>query len=129
MMRKFIFIIAAFITTVAIQAQTQEKGAFKVYCELTAQHGASGKIKVWANFGEDTPTGVDKDKQMWVVNSKGEKVNPRTLTDAANYLGKFGWKLVSTHMIDARPPIYYWVMEKTVNSEDEIKEGIVKEKD
>lgn len=127
-MRKILFIIiAAVFSTVTIQAQTKDSEPYKVYCELTAQHGASGKIKVWANFGDDTPTGVDKDKQMVIVNSKGEKVNPRTLTDAANYLGKYGWKLVSTHMIDARPPIYYWVMGKTVKNVEEIKEGIIKE--
>lgn len=54
------------------------------------------------------------------------------MVDAMNYLAKFRWKFEQAYVVtneSTNQNVYHWLLSKDIVSDDEIREGIITQKD
>ena len=73
------------------------------------------KGRVFINYGQDDA------KRDWLVDEHGEVISFATLIHAANYLAKYGWRIVSVSKTDT----YTIILEKRIVKPEDITEGIM----
>lgn len=90
---KFVLIIFAFFFISANASAQSDSTLVEQYCELVAQNRIfSNKVTIDVNFGEERKFFSGDNR---VKDDIGNIKKFNSLTDALNYLGKQGWKLVN----------------------------------
>lgn len=111
-MKKLTTLLVAMIIAISAMAQTPEVA----YCSIWGGD-KMGYIKgrVFINYGQDDT------RHNWLVDDKGEVIHFATLIQAANYLAKYGWRIIETDRAD----IDTIILEKKISSPEDITEGIL----
>ncbi len=111
-MKKLTTLIFAMLFTLAAMAQTPEVA----YCSIGGSDELGYKKgRVFINYGQDDA------KRDWLVDEHGEVISFATLIHAANYLAKYGWRIVSVSKTDT----YTIILEKRIVKPEDITEGIM----
>lgn len=127
-MKKFLFILAFAVVSVAAFAQTP----YKTYCEIVGTGNILGtKIK-----SVEVDMGQEMNYKMWglsnsrvLADENGEKVEFNSMMDAVNFFGRLGWRLHSTYAITessmgGKVNVYHYIFEKEVTDDKQAMEGI-----
>lgn len=93
------------------------------YCEVVAtQKFMSNKIIISLDFGQE-----QQKKSFWgdgenLVDENGKAIVFNSVVDALNYMGVFGWELVTTYAIGNANSgyVHHFLMAKKLNGEDVI---------
>jgi hypothetical protein len=121
---KKILLILIFIFIPICYALSQSE--HKTYCELVGVDKGLLKTKlvIYIDFG-------DKNKTSTIVDENGNDLIFYSMIDAMNYMAKNGWKPVQTYAIGTSQNgyVYHWLLEKNINNDTEIKEGITTKDD
>lgn len=65
-----------------------------------------------------------------MVDESGKKIEFNSMVDAMNYLAKFRWKFEQAYVVTVGGEnVYHWLLSKDIVSDDEIREGIITQKD
>ena len=67
-----------------------------------------------------------------MVDESGKEIEFNSMVDAMNYLAKFRWKFEQAYVVtneNTNQNIYHWLLSKDIVSDDEIREGIITQKD
>lgn len=105
----------------------------KTFCQIVGTGNFLGtKVKVQIDFGQYTP--YFSKYKTFMVDDSGEKIEFNSMIDAMNYLAKFRWKFEQAYVITVNNGIgmqnvYHWLLSKDVESDDEIREGIMTKQD
>ncbi len=125
-MKKILLIAAFLVVSVAVWAGEPHQA----YCEIVGTGNLTGtKVKIEIDFGQKVSWTGQKN-QRTLVDEQGKKMEFNSMMDAVNYLAQFGWTLHSTYAISenkglgAGGSVYHYILTKTVNNDEEIKEGI-----
>lgn len=111
-MKKLTTLIFAMVLSLAAMAQTPEV----TYCSIWGGKDMGyNKGRVFINYGQDDA------KSDWLVDEHGEVINFATLMHAANYLAKYGWRIICVDKTDTNTII----LEKRVVKPEDVTEGIM----
>ena len=117
-MKKILVILLGMLTMTAV---AQNKMA---YCEIVAtQRLFSTKVNILVDFGQE--------QDLWdytkdcLADENGKPIIFNSVVDALNYMGTFGWEVVTTYAIGNSQTgnVYHFLMSKKINSEDTIDNG------
>lgn len=111
-MKKLTTLIFAMLLSLAAMAQTPEV----TYCSIWGSDEMGyNKGRVFINYGQDDT------KRDWLVDEHGEVKGFATLIQAANYLAKYGWRIISVDKTDTDTII----LEKRISQPEDITEGFM----
>ena len=111
-MKKLTTLIFAMVLSLAAMAQTPEV----TYCSIWGGDDMGyNKGRVFINYGQDDA------KRDWLVDEHGEVISFATLIHAANYLAKYGWRIICVDKSNTNTII----LEKRVVKPEDITEGIM----
>ena len=113
-----------FLSALLLIGASQIASAYKVFAELVgSQKGLfSNKVTVKVDFGQNVS--FWKSNDMKLVDSEGKDIVFNSMVDAMNFMGTCGWDFVQAYVVtSSNQNVYHWLMQKEVNSEDEIKAG------
>lgn len=118
-MKKILVILLGMLSMTAV---AQNK---MVYCEIVAtQKILSTKVNIQVDFGQ----GRDfwDCSQNYLVDKNGKAIIFNSVIDALNYMGTFGWELVTTYEIGNAQYgyVYHFLMAKKLNGEETIDNGL-----
>lgn len=126
-MKKLLLITVLAILVVAATAQETRK----TFCEIVGTGKVlSSKVKIQIDFGQKTSY-FGKYK-TFMVDESGKKIEFNSMVDAMNYLAKFRWKFEQAYVVtneSTNQNVYHWLLSKDIVSVDEIREGIITQKD
>ena len=124
-MKKLLLITVLAILVVAATAQETRK----TFCEIVGTGKVlSSKVKIQIDFGQKTSY-FGKYK-TFMVDESGKKIEFNSMVDAMNYLAKFRWKFEQAYVVTVGGEnVYHWLLSKDIVSDDEIREGIITQKD
>lgn len=126
-MKKLLLITVLAILVVAATAQETRK----TFCEIVGTGKVlSSKVKIQIDFGQKTSY-FGKYK-TFMVDESGKKIEFNSMVDAMNYLAKFRWKFEQAYVVtneSTNQNVYHWLLSKDIVSDDEIREGIITQKD
>lgn len=118
--------VLAILVVVATAQETR-----KTFCEIVGTGKVlSSKVKIQIDFGQKTSY-FGKYK-TFMVDESGEKIEFNSMVDAMNYLAKFRWKFEQAYVVTTESTnqnVYHWLLSKDIISDDEIREGIITQKD
>lgn len=116
--------VLAILVVVATAQETR-----KTFCEIVGTGKVlSSKVKIQIDFGQKTSY-FGKYK-TFMVDESGEKIEFNSMVDAMNYLAKFRWKFEQAYVVTVGGEnVYHWLLSKDIVSDDEIREGIITQKD
>ena len=103
------------------------------FCEIVGTGKLlSNKVKVQIDFGQATP--YFKSYQTFLVDENGKKIEFNSMVDAMNQLAKLGWKFEQAYVITvdqgvSKQNVYHWLLSKEIESDEEVREGIMTEQD
>ena len=111
-MKKLTTLIFAMVLSLTAMAQTPEV----TYCSIWGGKDMGyNKGRVFINYGQDDA------KSDWLVDEHGEVISFATLIHAANYLAKYGWRIICVDKSDTNTII----LEKRVVKPEDVTEGIM----
>ena len=117
-MKKILLIALLFVPMICLSQPR------KVYRELVGYEGTSPlKVKFIDLAGDGKINMKD------LVDKDGNQIKIEYISDAMNYLSKYGWKLENQSTWFDGGVKFYWVISKEVNNDTEIKEGITTKDD
>lgn len=124
-MKKLLLTTVLAILVVAATAQETRK----TFCEIVGTGKVlSSKVKIQIDFGQKTSY-FGKYK-TFMVDESGKKIEFNSMVDAMNYLAKFRWKFEQAYAVTVGGEnVYHWLLSKDIVSDDEIREGIITQKD
>jgi hypothetical protein len=102
------------------------RGMFQpVYCDVKGYNfWGVGKVKVILDLGSVTE---GKGSFEGIYDEKDKPMKFNTMIDALNYLGKRGWKVVTTYILTegfTKQNVIHYMMVKSVTNDSEIREGL-----
>ncbi len=111
-MKRTTTLLIAMLLAVSAMAQSPEFA----YCSIwgSGKMGYS-KDRVYINYGQDDT------KRNWLVDDTDEVIHFATLIQAANYLSKYGWRVIDADRVETDTII----LEKKISSEEDITKGIL----
>ena len=77
-------------------------------------------------------TAQETRKTFCEIVGTGKKIEFNSMVDAMNYLAKFRWKFEQAYVVtneSTNQNVYHWLLSKDIVSDDEIREGIITQKD
>ena len=105
----------------------------KTFCQIVGTGNFLGtKVKIQIDFGQYTP--YFSKYKTFMVDDSGEKIQFNSMIDAMNYLAKFRWQFEQAYVITVNnglgmQNVYHWLLSKEVETDDEIREGIMTKQD
>jgi hypothetical protein len=98
---------------------------YPVYCDVKGYNfWGVGKVKVILDLGSVTE---GKGSFEGIYDEKDKPMKFNTMIDALNYLGKRGWKVVTTYILTegfTKQNVIHYMMVKSVTNDSEIREGL-----
>ena len=126
-MKKLLLITVLAILVVAATAQETRK----TFCEIVGTGKVlSSKIRVQIDFGQKRS--YWNQYKNFMVDETGKRIEFYSMVDAMNYLAKFRWKFEQAYVVtneSTNQNVYHWLLSKDIVSDDEIREGIITQKD
>lgn len=124
-MKKLLLITVLAILVVAATAQETRK----TFCQIVGTGKVfSPKVKIEIDFGYKRSYWNHYKKFM--VDKTGKKIEFHSMVDAMNYLANWGWKFEQAYTaVMGGRTVYHWLLSKDIVSDDEIREGIITQKD
>ena len=121
-MKKLLLITVLAILVVAATAQETRK----TFCQIVGTGKVlSSKIRVQIDFGQKRS--YWNQYKNFMVDETGKFYS---MVDAMNYLAKFRWKFEQAYAVTVGGEnVYHWLLSKDIVSDDEIREGIITQKD
>ena len=116
-MKKLLLITVLAILVVAATAQETRKTFYEI---VGTGKVLSSKVKIQIDFGQKTSY-FGKYK-TFMVDESGKKIE----------LAKFRWKFEQAYVVtneSTNQNVYHWLLSKDIVSDDEIREGIITQKD
>ncbi len=118
------------ITLLAVLATTtvaQER--HRTFCEIVGTGKfLSAKVRVQIDFGQKRS--YWNQYKNFMVDETGKRIEFYSMVDAMNYLAKFRWKFEQAYVVTVGGEnVYHWLLSKDIVSDDEIREGIITQKD
>lgn len=106
---------------VAVCAQTP----YKAYCQVRAEWRGNYNIA----FDNETTDKIKSGNGISIklTNEAGEEIKSKTCVDIINYLSKQGWIVIGTSTWSSGGEmnlVYFYTLEKSVSSEEELIKGI-----
>lgn len=104
----------------------------KAFCEIVGTGKIlSTKVRVQIDFGQKRS--YWNQYKNFMIDETGKKIEFYSMVDAMNYLAKFGWKFEQAYVVTVdgtvKQNVYHWLLSKDIASDDEIREGIITQKD
>ncbi len=124
MTKKLFLALLLAMLSLGINAQTVTKtddGKYNVYCEVVGYNTFGiGKLKVMLDMGYSTK----EENSLYGDNGKQIKFN--SMMEVLDYMGKRGWKLVSTYFVTmmGKQNVAHYVLEKRVANDNEKTKGL-----
>ena len=127
-MKKLVLIIVLFALT-SLTAATIAQEKHKTFCQIVGTGKVfSPKVKIEIDFGYKRSYWNQYKKFM--VDKTGKKIEFYSMVDAMNYLANWGWKFEQAYTaVMGGRTVYHWLLSKDIVSDDEIREGIITQKD
>lgn len=126
-MKKLLLITVLAILVVAATAQETRK----TFCQIVGTGKVlSAKIRVQIDFGQKRS--YWNQYKNFMVDETGKRIEFYSMVDAMNYLAKFRWKFEQAYVVtneSTNQNVYHWLLSKDIVSDDEIREGIITQKD
>lgn len=127
-MKKIFLVIVLAVLTVTAMGQEKRK----TFCQIVGTGKfLSAKVRVQIDFGQKRS--YWNQHKNFMVDENGKRIEFYSMVDAMNYLAKFGWKFEQAYVITVdgaiRQNVYHWLLSKDIVSDDEIREGIITQKD
>lgn len=127
-MKKLLLTTVLVIFVVAATAQETRK----TFCEIVGTGKVlSSKVRVQIDFGQKRS--YWNQYKNFMVDETGKKIEFYSMVDAMNYLAKFRWKFEQAYVVTVdgtiKQNVYHWLLSKDIVSDDEIREGIITQKD
>ena len=124
-MKKLLLITVLAILVVAATAQETRK----TFCQIVGTGKVlSAKIRVQIDFGQKRS--YWNQYKNFMVDETGKRIEFYSMVDAMNYLAKFRWKFEQAYAVTVGGEnVYHWLLSKDIVSDDEIREGIITQKD
>ena len=126
-MKKLLLITVLAILVVAATAQETRK----TFCQIVGTGKVlSSKIRVQIDFGQKRS--YWNQYKNFMVDETGKRIEFYSMVDAMNYLAKFRWKFEQAYAVtneSTNQNVYHWLLSKDIVSDDEIREGIITQKD
>ena len=124
-MKKLLLITVLAILVVAATAQETRK----TFCQIVGTGKVlSSKIRVQIDFGQKRS--YWNQYKNFMVDETGKRIEFYSMVDAMNYLAKFRWKFEQAYAVTMGGEyVYHWLLSKDIVSDDEIREGIITQKD
>ena len=126
-MKKLLLITVLAILVVAATAQETRK----TFCQIVGTGKVlSSKIRVQIDFGQKRS--YWNQYKNFMVDETGKRIEFYSMVDAMNYLAKFRWKFEQAYVVtneSTNQNVYHWLLSKDIVSDDEIREGIITQKD
>ena len=124
-MKKLLLITVLAILVVVATAQETRK----TFCQIVGTGKVlSSKIRVQIDFGQKRS--YWNQYKNFMVDETGKRIEFYSMVDAMNYLAKFRWKFEQAYVVTVGGEnVYHWLLSKDIVSDDEIREGIITQKD
>ncbi len=127
-MKKLFLTAALAILVIAATAQETRK----TFCQIVGTGKfLSAKVQVQIDFGQKRS--YWSQNKNYMVDETGKKVEFYSMVDAMNYLARFRWKFEQAYVVTIdgtiKQNVYHWLLSKDIISDDEIREGIITQKD
>ena len=124
-MKKLLLITVLAILVVAATAQETRK----TFCQIVGTGKVlSSKIRVQIDFVQKRS--YWNQYKNFMVDETGKRIEFYSMVDAMNYLAKFRWKFEQAYAVTVGGEnVYHWLLSKDIVSDDEIREGIITQKD
>ena len=124
-MKKLLLITVLAILVVAATAQETRK----TFCQIVGPGKfLSAKVRVQIDFGQKRS--YWNQYKNFMVDETGKRIEFYSMVDAMNYLAKFRWKFEQAYVVTVGGEnVYHWLLSKDIVSDDEIREGIITQKD
>ena len=124
-MKQLLLTIVLAVLVVAATAQETRK----TYCQIVGHCiQLSAKIRVQIDFGQKRS--YWNQYKNFMVDETGKRIEFYSMVDAMNYLAKFRWKFEQAYAVTVGGEnVYHWLLSKDIVSDDEIREGIITQKD
>ena len=124
-MKQLLLTIVLAVLVVAATAQETRK----TFCQIVGTGKVlSAKIRVQIDFGQKRS--YWNQYKNFMVDETGKRIEFYSMVDAMNYLAKFRWKFEQAYAVTiGGENVYHWLLSKDIVSDDEIREGIITQKD
>ena len=124
-MKQLLLTIVLAVLVVAATAQETRK----TFCQIVGTGKVlSAKIRVQIDFGQKRS--YWNQYKNFMVDETGKRIEFYSMVDAMNYLAKFRWKFEQAYAVTVGGEnVYHWLLSKDIVSDDEIREGIITQKD
>ncbi|MFR4305204.1 MAG: hypothetical protein ACLT4H_16205 [Bacteroides thetaiotaomicron] len=124
-MKKLLLTTVLAILVVAATAQETRK----TFCQIVGSEKIlSAKVRVRIDFGQKRS--YWNQYKNFMVDETGKRIEFYSMVDAMNYLAKFRWKFEQAYVVTVGGEnVYHWLLSKDIVSDDEIREGIITQKD
>mgnify|MGYP000564017872 CR=1 FL=1 len=126
-MKQLLLTIVLAVLVVAATAQETRK----TFCQIVGTGKVlSAKIRVQIDFGQKRS--YWNQYKNFMVDETGKRIEFYSMVDAMNYLAKFRWKFEQAYVVtneSTNQNVYHWLLSKDIVSDDEIREGIITQKD
>lgn len=125
-MKQLLLTIVLAVLVVAATAQETRK----TFCQIVGTGKVlSAKIRVQIDFGQKRS--YWNQYKNFMVDETGKRIEFYSMVDAMNYLAKFRWKFEQAYAVTVGggENVYHWLLSKDIVSDDEIREGIITQKD
>lgn len=124
-MKKYLIILAMLTFMAPLTSQAR-----KAYAELLGfQKGLfSNKVTIRVDLGQSVS--YWKQNDMKLVDQNGKDVVFNSMVDGMNYMSERGWEFVQAYVVtEGNQNVYHWLMTKEVNSDEDIKTGLILKSD
>lgn len=124
-MKQLLLTIVLAVLVVAATAQETRK----TFCQIVGSEKIlSAKVRVQIDFGQKRS--YWNQYKNFMVDETGKRIEFYSMVDAMNYLAKFRWKFEQAYVVTVGGDnVYHWLLSKDIVSDDEIREGIITQKD
>ena len=124
-MKQLLLTIVLAVLVVAATAQETRK----TFCQIVGSEKIlSAKVRVQIDFGQKRS--YWNQYKNFMVDETGKRIEFYSMVDAMNYLAKFRWKFEQAYVVTVGGDnVYHWLLSKDIVSDDELREGIITQKD
>lgn len=120
-MKKFLTLLMMAFVCIAVNAQSPCKS----YCQVRAEWRGNYYIAFDSDVTDKIKSGSGISVKL--TNEDGQEVKSKNCVDIINYLAKQGWVVVGTSTWSSGGEmnlVYFYTLEKTASTEDELIKGI-----
>lgn len=128
-MRKILFLLMMALMSLGAKAQsvTQPGEKYPVYCTIKGYNTFGiGKVKVMLDIGYKVTN------YETLIGDDNKQIKFNTMMEAVNYMAKRGWILDQIFFLTeslSKQNVANYVLKKYVTNDDEIREGLVTQKE